>query len=207
MPRKPVSSAPGVPVYIVQRGHLQGACFFTDQDYQSYFDGLTQGLARYFVRLHAFCLLPNQLHFLLTPGDRDGVANLLEHTAQRYMLHVQRQYRRSGNLWQSNYTMCRVVDEDYILLCYRYIDAQPVNTGLVAMPGSYRWCSYACHAQGSGCDAITHHERYGVLGVDSKQQQSAYRELFATPLPIHVLGEIRASLTFGYPLGEKYLDK
>ena len=50
---------PGVPAHIVQRGNNREACFFSDDDYQYYLEVLRQGLRRYDVKLHAYCLMTN----------------------------------------------------------------------------------------------------------------------------------------------------
>ena len=94
MPRRPRMYLPGVPAHIVQRGNNRDACFFSDVDYQYYLEVLGQGLRRYDVKLHAYCLMTNHVHLLMTPSDDSGISRVMQHLGRLYVLYVNRTYRR-----------------------------------------------------------------------------------------------------------------
>jgi len=67
MPRRPRLQLTGLPVHIIQRGNNHKACFFAAEDYQFFRDHLAE-LARPFnCALHAYVLMTNHVHLLLTP--------------------------------------------------------------------------------------------------------------------------------------------
>ena len=84
MPRKPRMYLPGVPAHVVQRGNNRNACFYADVDYRYYLDCLRQGLRRYQVRLHAYVLMTNHVHLLMTPDDSEGISRLMQHLGRLY---------------------------------------------------------------------------------------------------------------------------
>jgi putative transposase len=149
MPRKPRMYLPSIPAHIVQRGNNRDACFFSDDDYLYYLEVLGQGLRRYGVKLHAYCLMTNHVHLLMTPKDNVGISRVMQHLGRLYVLYINRTYRRSGTLWEGRHKASLVNAEEYLLTCYRYIELNPVAAGMVNTPEQYRWSSYRWHAWGN----------------------------------------------------------
>jgi putative transposase len=89
----------GIPAHVVQRGNNRDACFFCDEDYQFYLEVLGQGLRRYHVSLHAYCLMTNHVHLLMTPDDESGISHVMQHIGRLYVQYINRTYRRSGTLY------------------------------------------------------------------------------------------------------------
>ena len=98
MPRKPRMYLPGVPCHVVQRGNNRAACFFTDDDHAFYLDVLTDACERYRVQVHAYVLMTNHVHLLLTPQTTEGVSRVMQSIGRRYVQYVNKQYHRSGTL-------------------------------------------------------------------------------------------------------------
>ena len=73
MPRKPRYFLPGVPVHIVQRGNNRQAIFFDDQDYHAYLQWLGEALVKYDCSLHAYVLMTNHVHLLITPPKKESL--------------------------------------------------------------------------------------------------------------------------------------
>jgi putative transposase len=201
MPRKPRFYLPGVPAHVVQRGNNRNACFFTEEDYLFYLECLDEGLRRYAVRLHAYVLMTNHVHLLLTPSDETGISRLLQHVGRLYVLYVNKTYRRSGTLWEGRHKASLVDAEHYLLACYRYIEMNPVAANIVNAPDEYRWSSCAWHAWGKPDQLIGDHELYDRLGHHAEARQFAYRELFRHRLSEKDIHTIRESLAYNYPLG------
>src|SRR4030042_5984326 len=115
MPRKTRMYLPGVPAHVVQRGHNRSACFFSDDDHLFYLECLSEGLRRYGVRLHAYVLMTNHVHLLLTPSDATGISRLLQHVGRLYVLYVNKTYRPSGTLWEGRHKASLGDAEHYLL--------------------------------------------------------------------------------------------
>lgn len=201
MPRKPRMYLAGVPCHVVQRGNNRDACFFTDEDYRFYLDVLGEACCRYQVELHAYVLMTNHVHLLLTPQAEAGVSRVMQSLGRRYVQYVNRTYRRCGTLWESRHKASLVDAEQYLLACYRYIELNPVVAGMVSHPGDYTWSSFSCNAWGR-CDGLVKpHALYLGLGQDALSRQSCYRELFANHLSKELQYEIWTALDFSMPLG------
>jgi putative transposase len=192
---------PGIPAHVVQRGNNRQACFFSDDDYRLYLEILGQGLRRYGVALHAYVLMTNHVHLLMTPEYEDSVSRVMQHVGRLYVLHINRTYQRTGTLWEGRHKASLIDAERYLLACYRYIELNPVAAGMVKRPDDYPWSSYRCHAWGEADSLVVDHDRYRCLHIEQAGRQRAYRELFMTRLPdgdVHAIGE---ALAYNYPLG------
>ena len=142
MPRRARLSLPGVPWHIIQRGNNRSVCFHAEDDYQFYLHYLKEFADKFGCALHAYVLMTNHVHLLLTPARDDSAALMMKHLGQRYVQYVNRTYRRSGTLWEGRFRSCLTQSEDYVLACYRYIELNPVRAGMVLKPQDYRWSSY-----------------------------------------------------------------
>lgn len=201
MPRKPRFFLPDVPAHVVQRGNNRQPIFFGDADYHAYLDWLRQAAERWSCRLHAYVLMTNHVHLLLTPADTDSVSRTMQYLGQRYVPYINRTYQRSGTLWEGRFKSSLVQTQAYLLSCYRYIELNPVRAGMVEHPGHYRWSSYAHNAGGEPSDLLTEHAEYLQLGSTAQARQHAYQALFASEPPAATLKSIRECLQTGTPLG------
>ena len=178
MPRRPRIIAAGVPLHIIQRGNNRQPCFFVEDDYQLYLDWLTEYAQRAGCLIHAYVLMTNHVHLLLTPTRSASAANLMKQLGQRYVQYINRTYKRSGTLWEGRFRSSIIEQQDYLFICQRYIELNPVRAGMVPHPGEYPWSSYQVNAQGRMSELITPHPLYLDLGHNKQERQDAYRELF-----------------------------
>jgi putative transposase len=192
---------PGAAVHVVQRGNNRAACFFQDNDRSFYLFHLARSLPRAKCRLHAYCLMGNHVHLLLTTEDVGGCALLMKSVGQLYAQYINKTYTRSGYLWEGRFKSCLVQSEDYLLACYRYIELNPVRAGLVRSAGEYPWSSHAANATGAPSSLLTPHEEYARLGRTPAEQQAVYRDLCGDFLDQAQLEEIRNATNGGYALG------
>lgn len=207
MPRRPRMYLPGIPAHIVQRGNNREPCFFAEDDYRFYLDRLGSALKRYRVQLHAYVLMTNHVHLLMTPVDTIGISRVMALLGQHYVQYINRTYQRSGTLWEGRHKASLVDAEDYLFSCYRYIELNPVRAGLVKTPGAYPWSSYGHHAWGETNSLIEDHELYLALGESSEARQHAYRELFKASLPEQTVHTINHAFHYNYPLGNDRFKK
>jgi putative transposase len=201
MPRRPRIVLPGVPLHLIQRGNNRQACFYVEDDYRFYLEWLQTYARDSGCAVHAFVLMTNHVHLLLTSSTAGGAGAMMKRLGQRYVQYVNRTYRRSGTLWEGRFRSCLTQEESYVLGCYRYIELNPVRAGVVEHPGEYRWSSYRANAQGEACSALSPHESYRALGADEQARQAAYRELFRYQLDPRLVDEIREATNGNYALG------
>src|SRR5882672_6917401 len=170
MPRRPRVHLDGVPLHIVQRGHNREPCFFCEDDYASYLYWLGKALADTGCALHAYVLMTNHVHLLLTPRKAVAVPKLMISLGRRYVQYINRTYRRTGTLWDSRYKSSSVQAEPYLLLCQRYIELNPVRAAMVADPAHYRWTSYRANGLGQIDKRLSPHPLYQALGLDDRKR-------------------------------------
>ena len=200
MGRPPRLSVPGVALHIVQRGVDRQACFRGDSDYLVYLSFLARLSARTNCAIHAYCLMTNHVHLLLTPIDADACATLMRELGQRYVPYFNRRYGRTGTLWEGRFRSCLVESASYVLACYRYIELNPVRAAMVATPLTYRWSSHTANAGARDDALITGHAEYDALGADTAARHAAYRGLFDTSDEPSFLTAVRDATNGGYAL-------
>ena len=203
MPRKPRFFLPGVPVHLVQRGHSREPVFFENDDYRAYLEWLEESAQRYDCALHAYVLMTNHVHLLVTPQDADAISRLMQYVGRQYVPYINATYGTSGTIWEGRFKASLIHDETYLLSCMRYIEMNPVRANRVKSPGAYRWSSYKSNAQGHA-DPLVHltpHALYTALGRSNPQRQTAYQALFKVQVDSDTLTSIRAAWQTGTPLG------
>ncbi len=119
MPRRSRLQAAGLPVHIIQRGNNRQACFFAEDDYLFFLDHLARIAKRVRCALHAYVLMTNHFHLLLTPELPAGPSLLMKCLGQRYVQYANRTYKRSGSLWEGRFRSSLVQTAHYVLGCYR----------------------------------------------------------------------------------------
>jgi len=204
MPRKPRFFLADVPVHVVQRGHSREPVFFEDNDYVEYLHWMEEAADRYNCDIHAYVLMTNHVHFLITPHDKQGVSRLMQYVGRRYVPYINHTYGTSGSIWEGRFKASLIHDEQYLLTCMRYIELNPVRATMVNSPAQYRWSSYRCNAQGKTDTLISPYELYQRLGRTREAQCEAYKALFKAHIEPEQIKEIQVSLQTGTPLGNEY---
>ncbi len=203
MPRRPRILLDGLPLHIVQRGHNREPCFFAEADYHCYLRWLGEALVETGCGLHAYALMTNHVHLLLTPNVAAHVPTLLISLGRRYVQWINRRYGRTGTLWDSRYKSSLIEVDAYLLACQRYIELNPVRAGIVSDPALYRWTSYRTNAFGRDNVTVTAHAAYLALGASANERQSAYRALCRDGVDHELLDDIRPALNQNQPLGNQ----
>jgi putative transposase len=191
---------PGVPLHFVQRGHNREPTFLDAEDCRCYLSWLHEGLIRWEVELHAYVLMTNHVHLLLTPGRAEGIACLMMSLGRRYVRYVNRKYARTGTLWEGRYRSSTIDSDAYLLACYRYIELNPVRAGLVLRPQDYEWSSYRSNGFGHPNPLLTPRAEFLAIGATASERLFAYRSLVADALQEQTLAEIRLATRLSRPL-------
>ena len=201
MARLPRFDLPGIPQHVVQRGNNRLPCFLDDDDRQQYLQCLLQALKRFGCRLHAYVLMDNHVHLLISPGEVGALSRLMHTFARNYARRFNDRHGRTGTLWEGRYKACVVDSSRYFLACSRYIELNPVRAWMVGCPGDYPWSSWRGHAGVRVDPLLTPHPEYLALGRDPVSRASAYKTLFDEALPDELVAEIRHYLLQQKALG------
>ena len=151
--------------------------------------------------LHAYVLMTNHTHLLLSPNDEYGASGLMKRLGQRYTQYFNRHHTRTGTLWEGRFRSCLVLDEQYFLACQRYIELNPVRARMVEKPEDYPWSSYRANASGQDSLLVKPHPAYLRLHQEAIARQAIYRQLCEDALPDQLIAEIRDASNGNRPLG------
>lgn len=188
-------------MHVIQRGNNRGNCFFCESDYLAYLAMLKQSADIAACEIHAYVLMTNHVHLLLTPLTAQAAPTLMKSLGERYVQYVNRRYGRAGTLWQGRYRSCLVQDETYFMVCQRYIDMNPVRASIVTNPGLYPWSSHRFYAYGDSNPVLTPHELVTRLGLNQSARQLAYRELCHQALSPDTLTALRDATNNNFAFG------
>ena len=202
MARRPRLFVPGIPQHVISRGVDKQAVFFGPGDYREYLDSLRAAATKHDCAIHAYVLMTNHVHLLVTPGHERSLPLTMQALGPSYVQPLNRRYERTGTLWEGRYRACLVQSDEYFLTCQRYIELNPVRAQIVANPGEYPYSSYAHHAYGSADKLLTPHDCYLALHHDPGSRPRAYRELFAHELRQKQVDEIRRQTKLSTYLGD-----
>jgi putative transposase len=201
MARHPRLILPNQPHHVIQRGNDRQLIFREQADYQRFLGWLKESAHFYSVAIHAYVLMPNHMHLLATPGDSEGLAQMMQKLGRFYVPWFNNKYQRYGGLFQGRFRTSLVDSERYFLACSRYIELNPVRAHLAASPLDYPWSSYAHHAGTRADPLVTDHALYWALGNTPFQREAAYIDLVQQGLAGDELDLINAAVLKGQPLG------
>lgn len=191
----------GIPLHVIQRGVDRNACFAHRDDYRLYV-GLLQELAPLAgCAIHAYVLMTNHVHLLVTPQEERACSVLMKHLGQRYAQAINKRWARTGPLWEGRYKSCLVENNAYALMCQRYIEFNPVRARMVRHPAEYPWSSHRSTALGAPSPFLSPTEPYRDLGEDEVSRRMAYRALCGEPQTAAQVEEIGKAIRGGYAYG------
>lgn len=202
MARLPRFVLPGYPQHIIQRGNNRQQILVEEADYWFLWEKLLSAAEKFQCDIHAYTLMPNHFHLLLTPWRQDGIGKLMQYIGRYYVQYFNRRHERTGTLWEGRYRATLLDPKVYLMPCSRYVELNAVRAELVDDPGDYGWSSYASNALGTEDKLVTPHAEYRRLGRSLKARQSAYREGFEEPLDEARLTQIRNATNKAWLLGD-----
>ena len=191
MPRPPRVVLPDQPLHLIQRGNNRTPVFLDAGEFVLYKDLMHEASERARCALHAYVLMTNHVHLLVTPRDTVGPGRLMKLVSHAYARWFNRRHRRSGTLWEGRFRSAAIDSESYLLACSRYIELNPVRARMVEKPEDYRWSSFPSNAHGLEDPLLTPHPRYEALGGSEWERQATYRALFEEPFDDTVLAALR----------------
>lgn len=202
MARLPRFFLPGQPLHVIQRGNNHNPTFATYDDYRFYLRCLKEAADTQGLTIHAYGLMTNHVHLLVTPETEISLSKTMQSIGRRYVQYFNHAYGRTGTLWEGRYKSTLIDSERYLLTCMRYIVLNPVRATMVEHPGDYPWSSYRTNAQGTPDALIAPHILYRSFGLTDEERQSTYRQLLSLPIPETDVGAIRDATNKAWVLGD-----
>lgn len=181
-----------MPLHITQRGINRWPTFLEDVDLAFYRLALYTASRESGCKVHAYALMTNHVHLLLTPTHALGPSRLMQSLGRRYVRYFNDRYRRSGPLWEGRYRSAPIASDVHLLCTYRYIELNPVRASMVRHPAQYEWSSFRCNALGAPDPIIEPHPSYSGLGRGESDRREAYVALFSSELAPDAVAAIRA---------------
>lgn len=176
MPRSARLVLPGIPLHVIQRGVNRAALFIDDEDRRHYLRLLRNACRKQAVAIHAFVLMGNHVHLLITPSTVEGLAPAMRQCGQNYVQYFNKRHVRSGTLLEGRFKSCLVDSDGYLLMVHRYIELNPVRAAMVAFPEEYRWSSVRVYLGLEHNPMLTPHPCYTLLGPTPEARANAYSE-------------------------------
>jgi len=167
MPRQTRLELPGTPLHITQRGVNRCAIFLDEQDRRHYYELLRDAVHEHGIKVHAYVLMGNHVHLLLTSPERHALSRTMRNVGQCYLQAFNHRHRRSDTLWQGRFKSCLIDSERYLLTVYRYIELNPVHAAMVERPEQHRWSSVHANLNQQPDDLVTPHPIYAGTGRGS----------------------------------------
>ena len=121
----------GIAQHVIQRGNNRQATFYAEDDYRFYLDCLLEAAKNYDCAIHAYVLMTNHVHLLVTPSLPEGISRMMQSVSRRYVQYINYSYKRSGTLWGGRYKASLIQSEAYLLTCSRYIELNSIRANMV----------------------------------------------------------------------------
>jgi putative transposase len=202
MARLPRLTVTGYPHHVILRGNDRQDIFRNTTDYQRMLDLFEQHSREQGVDIHAYVLMTNHLHFLLTPQKEQGLPKMMQAVGRSYVQIFNKVHGRTGTLWEGRYRSTLIQTERYLLACMAYIDLNPVRATMVAQPEDYVWSSYGHYAGRRHDRLITPHALYWGLGNTPFAREVAYAEMVHAGIQADQQRALTDATLSGWALGD-----
>ena len=186
-----------IPRHVIQRGNNRTEVFTEHQDYHLYLKYVRDALDYTECALHAYVLMTNHVHLVVTPKTEAGVSALMQHLGRRYVRYFNDRHERTGTLWEGRFRAALIRSDAYLMNCMRYVELNPVRAGMVAHPREYRWSSYRANAGEKSDDLITTPAVYDDISPDLFARGRLYAKGFDVNLDDAVIDAIRRATNRG----------
>ena len=203
MARLPRLTVPGYPHHVIQRGNNRQAIVLDDADREALLSLIVDQARENRVALHAWVLMDNHFHLLLTPETAEGVPRMMQAVGRNYVRRFNDRHRRTGTLWEGRYKSTLVQTDRYLLACMAYFDLNPVRAGMVTDPKHHVWSSHRHHIGQAVDRGVTPHPVYWALGNTPFSREAAYAELVRAGVSKELQHAITDSTLHGWALGDE----
>lgn len=184
------------PHHLTQRGNHQQPVFLVDQDRQIYLELVKKTAAQCGVQILGYCLMPNHVHWIVTPEREDSMAKAFGRAHSRYSYYFQARMGTTGHLWQNRFYSC-AMDARHLSEAMRYVEQNPVRSGAVRRAEDYAWSSARAHVSG--------HDAAGVVDVAAwipRYSPAEWRQVLRAAAEREAIQRLQRCTYSGKPLGK-----
>ncbi|MFH1504709.1 MAG: transposase [Candidatus Omnitrophota bacterium] len=195
MPRIARIVAVDYPHHITQRGNYKQRVFTKNNDYKFYLERLNEYQNKYKLSTIAYCLMPNHVHFVAIPKDKDSLAKTFNASHMRYAHYFNKKSNLTGHLWQGRFYSC-VLDDNHLYAVARYIENNPVRAGLVKKAWNWKWSSAKEHILKEGRGILS------LIEISKFMEADNWRSYLSQKEDEKIVNNIRKNTLTGRPLGD-----
>ncbi len=177
MARLPRLALAGQAHLVALYGQAGQAVFVDDEDRRQFLAALHETALQLRVAVHAYVLLPDHVHLLLTPAEAPALGALMQGLGRRYGAGFNRRHGRRGSLWAGRFRATVVQPGAPLLDALLFIDHHAVRCGLVAQAQDHAWCSAPHHLGAVRDRLITECTAWWLLGNTPFEREAVYRRL------------------------------
>lgn len=179
MARLPRLVLPNLPLHIMHRGNNRQKIFENKGDMSRILSDIAKSLIKADCQLHAYVIMTNHLHLLVTPKDKHQLAVFMQSMTNRYVRYFNSSRERTGTIWEGRFKSCLVDSDHYLFTLYKYIEMNPIKAGLVSDPKEYPWSSYHHNALGAVDPLISEHPLYLDLAATKGERAAHYQSMMS----------------------------
>lgn len=202
MARLPRLTVPGFAHHVIQRGNDRQPIVRDDADRRFLLGLIADQALAHQVALHAYVLMDNHFHLLLTPATGEGLPQMMQAVGRRYVRYFNDRHGRTGTLWEGRYRSTLIQSERYLLTCMAYLDLNPVRAGMVGQPQDHPWSSYRHYAGLGQQKGLTPHALYWEMGNTPFAREASYAEMVQAGLTTTVQAQLTDAALHGWALGD-----
>jgi len=194
--------AVGLPHHITQRGNYKQPVFRNSYDRRIYLSWIEEYSEKYSLKILAFCLMINHVHFIAIPETENALAKVFNTTHMRYSQYFNKTNNLMGHLWQGRFYSC-ILDEPHFIASVRYVERNPVRAKLVNNPWEWTWSSASFHINQKKESLIKLHKFSEVINMTDDY----WREYISSEDNSRTIDNIRKHSLTGRPLGNEIFIK
>jgi putative transposase len=201
MARQPRLTVPAYPHHVIQRGNDRQVIVRDDADRKRLCALWQEHAHACKVALHAYVLMDNHFHLLVTPETADGLPKMMQAVGRAYVRYFNLRHKRTGTLWEGRYRSNLIESERYLLACMVYIDLNPVRAGMVMQAADFKWSSHRHYIGQCSDKLVSPHALFWSLGNTPFAREAAYSGLVQQGLASSQKEQLTASALSGWVLG------
>ncbi len=182
------------PYHVTQRGNYCQPVFENESDFLRYKVWLQEYSQKYGLKIWAYCLMSNHVHFVCVPLAEDALARTFNILHMRYSQYFHKKKGLKGHLWQGRFFSC-ALDEKHLRAAVRYVENNPVRARIADSPDGYKWSSTFGHVN-RGTDPILSNDSH--IGIEARD----WLVFLSREKDNEIMDEIRKHSLTGRPCGE-----